>query len=744
MINPDLPIRKTIEDKLNRSTFAESLAKVMLDYSAPYSFSIGLYGKWGSGKTSLLNMVLETVEANNKDTVILRFNPWLCSDPNQLIAQFFKQMATAIKLKKPAGDRVWELIDQYGDVFEATALIPLAGQAAAALGKAVTSSAKRRVTQKTADLQGTKNKIVEKLTSNNMKMIVAIDDIDRLSEEEIIAVFQVVKALADFPNTIYLLAFDYDVVIRALSKVQHGDGKEYLEKVIQVPFEIPAPNMQSIEDTLFSKLNEILDDIPEEMWDNYTWADLYQQGIREYISSIRDVIRYVNVFYLKYSLLKGETNPVDLLGLTCLQVFEPFVYAKLPNCKKTFCGGTVFSFESQKEEREKITQTINDLFLEKNTITNETAVKQILSILFPKVNDAIGRSFFSGRNYTHDTFLLSNNIAELACFDRYFSLMLEDDAISTAMIKHIIFDVSEEQFKEASEALYRQGKIIRFLEEITAYAKNKDVNAINSERAKLIIKCLAQQWHLFEVEEVGFLTIPFQWRFLFCADYLLNRIATGDRRDFVLSLFKDKTVQPSTLSLLLEDFETSHGRFTEKSAKTDTQIFSLEDVLKLEGIFKNRVIEELDSKKALDEYNGLNFFWMLGNIDKDLASMKKKELVTDTHSLVKVVRYCLSRGVASIGRGSHNIWNLQKATLAEFVDPQAAYNQMKAFVNTTDFLTLSKSDQISVVAFCLLMEKKDSELQDNCVLEESINRELRDILERLAQKMDSGSENSMN
>ena len=69
---------------------------------------------------------------------------------------------------------------------------------------------------------------------------------------------------------------------------------------------------------------------------------------------------------------------------------------------------------------------------------------------------------------------------------------------------------------------------------------------------------------------------------------------------------------------------------------------------------------------------------------------------------------------------------------------------MKAFVNTSDFLTLSKSDQISVVAFCLVMDKKDSELRDNCVLEESINREIHEILERLAQKLDSGSESSLN
>ena len=147
-----------------------------------------------------------------------------------------------------------------------------------------------------------------------------------------------VKSLADFPNTIYVLAFDYDVVVRALGKVQHGDGKEYLEKIVQVPFEIPVPNIDDIHEALFSKLNGILGDIPEEDWDKETWAELFQQGIKNYIRSIRDVIRYTNVFSLKYELLKNETSAADLLGLTCLQVFEPTVYSKLPSYKDILCG----------------------------------------------------------------------------------------------------------------------------------------------------------------------------------------------------------------------------------------------------------------------------------------------------------------------------------------------------------------------------------------------------------------------
>lgn len=108
MLSPDLPIAKLEEDELNRGSFAESLAKTLVQYSFPSSLTIGLYGEWGSGKTSLLNMVFENVERIDDSVVVLRFNPWLCSDPKQLVTQFFKQMATAIKLKKSITDKAWE------------------------------------------------------------------------------------------------------------------------------------------------------------------------------------------------------------------------------------------------------------------------------------------------------------------------------------------------------------------------------------------------------------------------------------------------------------------------------------------------------------------------------------------------------------------------------------------------------------------------------------------------------------
>lgn len=424
MISPDLPIMRSSEDKLNRESFAKSLANVILQSDFPTSFTVGLYGAWGSGKTSLLNMITEQIERSSTDVVILRFNPWLCSDPKQLITQFFKQLASAIKMKKTTTDAVCELVDQYADLFDVASLIPYAGAAIAAAGKMFTTKARKRMNLKSNDIQGQKDEIIRTMVKENLKIIVSIDDIDRLSEEEIIAVFQLVKALADFPNAVYLLAFDYDVVVRALGTVQHGDGREYLEKVIQVPFEIPAPSMASIHDALFSKLNGILGDIPDNRWNKATWADLFQYGVKNYIKSIRDVIRYSNVFYLKYQLLQDETDPVDLLGLTCLQVFEPIIYSNLNNYKDILCGSIgSYSYNYQKIEEDKIKKAVSHIFSD-GIAANEEAATSILGILFPKMEAVLGTPYSFGRYYDHRKFLINCNIAVPECFDRYFSLSL--------------------------------------------------------------------------------------------------------------------------------------------------------------------------------------------------------------------------------------------------------------------------------------------------------------------------------
>lgn len=728
MISPDLPITKSSDDKLNRESFAESLANVILQSTFPTSFTVGLYGAWGSGKTSLPNMVIEQVERRSTDVVILRFNPWLCSDPKQLITQFFKQLASAIKIKKPAADSVCELVDQYADLFDAASIIPYAGSAIAAAGKMFTAKARKRISRKSNDMQGQKDEIIRTMVKENLKIIISIDDIDRLSEEEIIAVFQLVKALADFPNAVYLLAFDYDVVVRALATVQHGDGREYLEKVIQVPFEIPAPSIASIHDALFSKLNGILGDIPDGRWDKATWVELFQYGVKNYIKSIRDVIRYSNVFYLKYQLLQGETDPIDLLGLTCLQVFEPVFYSTLNNYKDMLCGSiSSYSYERQHTDEEKIKKAISDIFSD-GIATNNEAAKRILGILFPKTKVALEHSYSFGRYYDYRKFLIHCNIAVPECFDRYFSLSLGDDAIPTATMRNLIYEANESEVVTNITQLYQDGKIIRLLEEIEAYANKGDSKNIPAERATVLIRCLCRMWSSFEVEEKEFFTVPFAWRLLFCVDPLLKAVDTAERLSFLRGIFEDKMVEPSTLALLLQDFESQHGRCTDKGPNENKQAISLDELLELEPVFKSRCIDAIDSGTALLQYGGLNFLWMLSQIDEELAKHIKETLVTDDISLAKIISYCTSHGKAAI-KLIINTRKVDKQALSEFIDINEAYQRIGIFVTTCEFLRLPTENQEDVIAFIITMKREENNSPtEGLVAEDAIKDELQKIL----------------
>lgn len=728
MISTDLPITKSDDDILNRSSFAQNLAKVIIQYSCQSSFSIGLYGEWGSGKTSLLNMVLEAVEKSDTDAVILRFNPWLCSDPKQLISQFFKQMSTAMKLKKSVSSQICEVIDEYADFFDIASIIPIVGPFVAAAGKTANKKAKKNINKRENDLQKTKNQIIEKLIKEKLKIIIAIDDIDRLSEEEIIAVFQVVKALADFPDTIYILAFDYEVVVRALGKVQHGKGREYLEKVVQVPFEIPAPDITSIYDAFIVKLNIILKNITEDNWNKAVWGELFHFGIKEYIHSIRDVVRYTNVFSLKFELLKDETDIIDLLGLTCLQVFEPFIYSKLPSFKETLCGTNERgAYELQKAEEEKVRKMIT-ILIEEDMTVNIEAAKKIIGILFPRTKEVTNVLFSMGRYYTYRDFLINKNIAYADCFDRYFSLSLEKNAIPSTVMKHLIFEADETDFIEGIELIYKEGKIIRLLQEIEAYANKDEFTDIPAERAEVIIRSIIRCWHSFHVDDSDFFSVPFAWRLISCIEGLLKSIDMQQRSQFMCGIFEDTQVRLTTLALLLNNFERQHGRYTEKTPDENRQRLSLDGVLELEKIFKKRAVEELNSGIALKLHNGLGFMWMLEKLDAEFVADKKKTLITDDISLAQVISYCTSYGTAA-GRIITKTWRVDQKSVGEYIDIDEAYNRICLFVKTKEFSVLLEDEKLDIAAFILDYEKDQAmDETESYANEDAVRKKLHELV----------------
>ncbi|WP_323964776.1 P-loop NTPase fold protein [Aeromonas hydrophila] len=177
------------------------------------------------------------------------------------------------------------------------------------------------------------------LSKRNSSLIVVMDDLDRLTSSQLRMVFQLVKANLELPNLVFLLLFQRDLVEDKLTDGMQI-GRDYLEKIIQVPFDIPKIEVTRLHNLLFSRLDNIIeqDRFAVKMFDSGRWGNIFHGALHVYFNNLRNVYRYTSTLSFHFSLLKGksafEVNPVDLIAIECLRVFEPDVYSELARSKK--------------------------------------------------------------------------------------------------------------------------------------------------------------------------------------------------------------------------------------------------------------------------------------------------------------------------------------------------------------------------------------------------------------------------
>jgi len=476
MFQPDQPITKCCEDKLERKSFAESLANAILSYKSKECIVIGLFGSWGTGKTSLINMCLECINKTvnsypeNEKPIIIEFNPWNYSGQQQLILQFFNHLS--LSLSKHQSKEIKEIGKKI--ISYVKAILPIE-MSSIKLGPFSLKLKKL----KQESLEDQKDYLCQLLKNQSHKIIVVIDDIDRLNNYEIRQIFQLIKVLGNLPNIIYLVAFDKDIVIKALEKEQGGSGLEYLEKIVQVPFEIPpVPKEKIYDELLFSQLdesineliNELIKNIPKEEKKVIYYQHNISNGIKVFFNTIRDVTRYLNIFRSKFPMVKEEVNPIDFIAITSFQVFLPKLYYAIRNNKDLFTEE--IRQERIEQERKQCNEILN--LVPENIREN---IKELLTYLFPKLGSIWGnKKYRSDRQWSR--------ICNPNLFDIYFRLVIPEGEFSQKEIKAILsLGNDPDSFTEELLKLNRDGKIIKFLKKLknsTHYIPEKNIEPIIS------------------------------------------------------------------------------------------------------------------------------------------------------------------------------------------------------------------------------------------------------------------------
>lgn len=339
-IKSDLPINTKADDKLNRSSFADRISDAIRNYPLGESIVLGLFGEWGSGKTSILNLVEQNIiEANQgkkkkQKDILIKFNPWNFTNQDQLLEQFFKFLQNELRI-----NNYRDVLVENGEIYEkiscAAALfdkLPIIGGFARKISKLLSNYSKALTSfAKNHGLEQTKQKINKALSKQKRKIIIFIDDIDRLNDSEINQIFQLVKLVADFKNTIYVLAFDKEIAIAALKEEHTKKPEQYLEKIIQFPFIIPAVNKNRLKQILFDRLNSLID---QKRWQKNRDLNLHMSGIYDSFLTIRDINRFLNNFEFGYYALSHEVDIIDYIIIRYLEVFYFSIYKKIQNNKK--------------------------------------------------------------------------------------------------------------------------------------------------------------------------------------------------------------------------------------------------------------------------------------------------------------------------------------------------------------------------------------------------------------------------
>ena len=276
------------------------------------------------------------------------------------------------------------------------------------------------------------------------KIVVFIDDVDRLQPEEILQVFKLVKLIADFKHTIFVLSMDVIFVKKAL-KSQEIDV-EYIDKIVQKTVHLPKIEKDDIDnflgeglDVLFKKL-KIEDQKLKKELENFFF--IYQKYAGNLFITLRNVKRYVNSLSSSLPPIVDEVQLFDFIILEIIKVFAPILYDNIyenwwfyveeryPRERNYNPLLWQYSRDDQKK-LEAIKGHIEELLSKQ---PRKEVFRNLLGVLFPNVNNAfkLYNSFSEGAIARQEKRIYSTS------FPKYFTLKVPSSEISDALFNQIV------------------------------------------------------------------------------------------------------------------------------------------------------------------------------------------------------------------------------------------------------------------------------------------------------------------
>lgn len=630
----DKPIETEKDDFLGRTKFSQHLGKALLNWQERESLVIAIYGEWGSGKSSVIRLADEFIkksDGENKPTII-EFNPWIFSEENNLSKHFFNEIAKELEIRKDTerDEAIAKKLKFYASLLslapEKNLFKGLSSKVLLVLGLLGISSGKiiewlnipsdwlknilfiagfllilvnvfkdyllrfanffeRKADYHTKSESKIKKEIKDELLKRQKKLVIVIDDIDRLNQSEIKQIFKLIRVNADFPNTIYLLAFDRKIIKKNLEEQSGVSGKDYLEKIVQVNFDVPFAKPSKISTFLFKELDRILGVLPESAHkffgkDDTYWANIYHSGFKDFFKNIRDVKRFASSLEFNISQMYQdkvmEVNPIDFIAVEAIRVFAPDFYLFMRERNSLFTSTDRDTTSRDNNPRKKEIEAA----LNKLSIKIKESVIELIERLFPQVEGLFQYDYSTHGHEWQSSWSKNLRVCATSNYDSYFTLIPggDEEELSQFAIEKILNTTnSEQEFEKILRKYIENGKIRKVLQRIQDFTG--DQNSIPQANIKNIIKVLFDIFDELPEEKIGMCD--------FGSDMDLMRI--------IYQLLKRESNKSKNYELLKEIIPISKGLFV------PIQEISLESSRKEKGGNSDELLVPEDKIEALQK-----------------------------------------------------------------------------------------------------------------------------------------------
>ena len=309
----DEPITSSEDDLLGRKIYAQDAAKKLLATNTEKNaFTFGVIAPWGNGKTSFLYMLKEHIDNNwAGDVVTISFHPWKYGKSSNLTYLFFEELSKSLA--------PYSTSFSYDIIRYARTVSSIENSTTKFLGSILGCFASPTVEEQYEDLK-------KKISNMQRKIVVFIDDIDRLESKEIEELFRLVRNTSNLPFMYFVIAYDKKYVVDSLNSIFPSHSLSYSQKILQEEFFLPIIKKNELKAVLREKLSVFLNTEEMGQVDKLLNRELFNSiDVFNYLGNIRDIKRLANALLLHLKKLHGEIDICDYIVLEILRQQYPFV-----------------------------------------------------------------------------------------------------------------------------------------------------------------------------------------------------------------------------------------------------------------------------------------------------------------------------------------------------------------------------------------------------------------------------------